>query len=79
MRILGIANIDAPSSSDAYDHASVFAAAGVDSKYRIAWVELNPEAKESASLAEIVIRNRDLATPRTFGSEKKARNWLLED
>jgi hypothetical protein len=76
--ILGIANIEAPTTYDAYDHAAILDAIDVSPNLHIAWVENNPAATEMAKLAEAVIRNRDLATGRVFGSTFKARRWLAE-
>lgn len=77
--ILGVADIESPPSSVAYDHASVFEFAGLSSDYRIAWVEQNPRAKDVASLTAAVVRNRGLATGQTFDSVRAARNWLTAD
>lgn len=76
--ILGIANIESPSNSDAYDHASIFDAIGMSPDFRIAWVENNATAVELAKLAEAVIRNRELAEGRVFGNAREARRWLAK-
>jgi hypothetical protein len=76
--ILGVANIDVRSSEHAYDHAAIFEAAGMTSEYRIAWVEINPSAQESAKLVEAIVRNRGLADSRVFDSVPEARRWLAE-
>ncbi|MDH3616422.1 MAG: hypothetical protein OEQ90_08100 [Gammaproteobacteria bacterium] len=76
--ILGVANIDVRSLEHAYDHAAIFEAAGMTSAYRIAWVEINPSAHESAKLVEAVIRNRGLADGRVFDGVREARRWLAE-
>jgi hypothetical protein len=76
--ILGVADIGVRSLEHAYDHAAIFEAAGMTSQYRIAWVETNPLAQESAKLVEAVIRNRGLADGRVFDSVREARRWLAE-
>ena len=76
--ILGVAEIEAPTSGDAYDHASILAIAGLNSDYRIAWVESNPQSRDTARLAEAVIRNRGLATGCMFDNVADARQWLAE-
>ena len=76
--ILGVAEIEAPTSGDAYDHASILALAGLNADYRIAWVESNPQSRDTARLAEVVIRNRGLATGCLFDNVADARHWLAE-
>ena len=64
--ILGIANLDRPLSlADAIDHQAIFLEAGVTIDYRIAWVQVNPDA-----------RNRGLLNGRVFADEFEARRWL---
>lgn len=76
--ILGIANITAPSKSNAYDHASIFEHTGMSPNFRIAWVEKNPTAMEMAKFAQAVIQNRGLGKARVFGNTSEARAWLAE-
>ena len=76
--ILGIADIEAPTNYDAYDHASIFDAIGISPELRIAWVENNRAAIEMARLAEAVIRNRGLAVGRVFGNVAEAQRWLAK-
>ncbi len=76
--ILGVANIGVRSSEHAYDHAAIFEIAGMTNEYRIAWVELNPESQESASLVETIIQNRGLAVSRVFDDIRAAKRWLSE-
>jgi hypothetical protein len=63
---------------DAYDRAAILAAAGVDHRYRIAWVQKNESSKEFLKLAEAVVRNRMLASARVFDSLAEAKRWLAE-
>ncbi len=76
--ILGVANIDDRSSEHAYDHAVIFELAGMTNEYRIAWVELNTESKETARLVEAIVRNRGLADGRVFDNIREAKRWLSE-
>ena len=76
-RVLGIANTSSPLSTvDAYDHAGLFEELGIDHRYRIAWVELNPEARDTVQFVETVLTNRDLPG-RLFETVAEAREWLL--
>lgn len=76
--ILGQSDTDDWSADDAYDHAAVFEAAGIDDRHRIAWVEKNDVARESIKLAEAVVRHRGLNTGRAFDSVAEASQWLTE-
>ncbi len=78
-RVLGIgASEEALPISDAFDHAELFADLGIDSRYRIAWVETNPEARSSVRFVEDVLYNRGLPG-RLFDSIENARRWLVDD
>ena len=77
--VLGIANTRRPLEViDAYDHARLFASLGIDERYRIAWVELNPQTTDIISFAETVLVNRSLPG-RLFPDATAARQWLLGD
>lgn len=76
--ILGIANINVRSREHAYDHAAIFEAAGISDKYRIAWVELNPDVIELGRLVEAIVRNRGLANGRVFENISAAKRWLAK-
>lgn len=78
-RVLGESETEQWQDSDAYDHASIFQAAGVSNRYRIAWVEKNPEARDSVRLAEAVVKNRGFEKARLFGSVAEAKRWLAEE
>jgi len=47
------------------------------SKYRIAWVESNPEAYESAYFLETYLRNHGFDA-RLFSDTANAKEWLLD-
>jgi len=76
--VLGIARSSTPQEAlDGYEHARLFRELGIDERYRIAWVELEPEAMDMASFIETVLVNRGLPG-RVFSSEADARTWLLD-
>jgi len=63
---------------DGFDFIEIFRDLGIDKKYRIAWVELNPEAVETVKFVETSLYNRALPG-RLFRSEDDARKWLLDN
>ena len=76
-RVLGVAETTEPlSTMDSFDHAELFRKLGINHRYRIAWVELNPDAYEATSFTETVLFNRGLPG-RLFSSVPHARHWLL--
>lgn len=75
--VLGIARTSTPQEAlDGYDHARLYRELGIDGRYRIAWVELEPDAIDMASFIETVLVNRGLPG-RVFENEADAREWLL--
>ena len=76
--VLGVSNLEPASASEAYNHAAIFEATGVDNGFNIAWVEENPATKEWIELAGAVVRNRGLTTARTFDSVADAKRWLAD-
>jgi len=78
-KVLGIAETTSPlATMDAYQHAELFNKLGIDHQYRIAWVELNPEAYEATQFAETVLSNRGLPG-RLFSDLSEAKQWLLNE
>ena len=76
-RVLGIGNTTKPQETmDGFEHARLWRELGIDSKYRIAWVELNPEAVDAVYFIETVLYNRGLRV-RLFPTEDEAKDWLL--
>lgn len=63
---------------DGYEHADLFNELGIDSRYRIAYAELNDENRAVARFVEDVLINRGLPG-RVFASEEEARKWLFSD
>ena len=76
--VLGIAETTVPiETSDALKIADVFGDLGIDAKFRIAWVEINPEAYRIAFFAESVLANKGFPGGRVFLDVAEAREWLL--
>ena len=76
-KILGIAKTTrSVGTIEAYNHAQLFHDLGITQKYRIAWVELNPEAQETVDFIETVLWNRGLPG-RVFFDILEAEKWLL--
>lgn len=75
--VLGIANSSRPiEAMESYEIPAVFREYRIDRRYRIAWVELNPDAVEVIELAADILANRDLPG-RLFATVDEARQWLL--
>jgi len=76
--ILGISeSISVMPVLDGYEHVNLFRDLGIDSKYRIAWVELNAAAHDTVSFVDTALFNRGLPG-RLFSSEAEAREWLFQ-
>jgi hypothetical protein len=76
--VLGIAETTIPiETSDALKIADVFGDLGIDAKFRIAWVEINPEAYRTAFFVESVLANKGYSGGRVFLDVAEAREWLL--
>lgn len=75
--VLGIANTSRPIEAiEGYELPGVFGAYNIDHRYRVAWVELNPEGVDIIDLATSILENRDLPG-RRFETVEEAREWLL--
>ena len=61
---------------EGYEHANLFEQLGIDTRYRIAWVEKNPEAYHAAYFIETVLFNRGFPG-RIFLDVAEAKEWLL--
>ena len=78
-RVLGIANTHTPVEPlEAYDVPRIYRDNNIDHRYRIAWVEKNPDAVDIIDLMESILSNRDLPG-RRFASTEEAREWLFGD
>ncbi len=77
--VLGIANTSTPVEAvDGYDLAALFRELNIGQNYRIAWVELDEDARDTAAFVQTVLANRGLPGL-LFDTEADARKWLLED
>ena len=77
--VLGIANSSKPiEAMEGYEIPAVFREYGIDRRYRIAWVELNPDGVDVIELTADILANRDLPG-RLFATVDEARRWLLGD
>ena len=61
---------------DGFDHIELFRELGINTKYRIAWVELNPDAMKTVKFVDAALFNRMLPG-RVFMTEDEARKWLF--
>jgi len=77
-RILGISDTTTPLEAvEGYDTARIFRDLKIDNRYRIAWVELNDDARNMTEFIATVLANRGLPG-RLFDTEEAAKKWLLE-
>ena len=77
--VLGVSNAPGPMPiTDGYDHADLFRGLGIVQKYRIAWAELNDEARVATEFVETVLSNRGLPG-KVFTNEEDARQWLFSE
>lgn len=77
--VLGEQHMDtAISTMDAWNHQTIFAEAGITSKFVIAWVDKNPKTFEHTEFIRTVLANRDIGYGKLFSDTEKAKNWLLE-
>lgn len=75
--VLGISeSITVMPVMDGFDHVELFRELGITTKYRIAWVELNPEALKTVKFVDAALFNRMLPG-RLFKTEDEAKTWLL--
>lgn len=75
--VLGIANTTEPIEAvEGYDLPGVFSEYNIDSRYRIAWVELNPDGVDVIDLVASILENRNLPG-RRFSTVDEATAWLL--
>ena len=61
---------------DGFDHVELFRELGINTKYRIAWVELNPAAIKTMKFVDAALFNR-LLPGRVFMTEAEATKWLF--
>jgi len=76
-KVLGVAESSkAVSIMEGFDHIALFRELGISTKYRIAWVELNPSAVKTLRFIDAALFNRMLPG-RAFRTEEEARSWLF--
>jgi hypothetical protein len=76
-KILGISHTTTPLEAvEGYDTARIFRELSIDSRYRLAWVETNPESRNMTEFIATVLANRGLPG-RLFDTEEEATEWLL--
>ena len=75
-KVLGVAETTSTLGiMDSMQHVDLFRNLGIDNKYRIAWVELNPSAYEATLFTEIVMSNPGLPG-KLFSDPEDAVQWL---
>ena len=79
LNILAISNSTPLETMDAFYHANILKEVGFTFKHRIAWVEMNPKAREMDKFIENVIVNRGVIQMKVFSNESEAKQWLLRN
>lgn len=75
--VLGVSESIKPISiMEGFEHIELFRELGINTKYRIAWVELNPAAVKTVRFVDAALFNRMLPG-RLFQTEEEARAWLF--
>jgi len=75
--VLGVARTTTPIEAvEGYELPTLFQELNVDNRYRIAWVELDDDARDVLSFVQTVLANRGLPGL-LFTTEDAAREWLL--
>jgi len=75
--ILGIAKTTTPIEAvEGYELPALFQELNIDQRYRIAWVELDEDARDVITFVQTVLANRGLPGL-VFDTEEEAREWLL--
>ena len=78
-RVLGVASTNTPIEAvEAYELPRIFRENNIDQRYRIAWVEQTPAARDTVSFAASILSNRDLPG-REFATVADAKAWLFGD
>ena len=75
--VLGIAKTTTPIEAvEGYELPALFQELNIDQRYRIAWVELDDDARDVITFVQTVLANRGLPGL-VFDTEEEAREWLL--
>ena len=76
-KVLGISeSLTVMPIMDGFDVVELFRELGINTKYRIAWVESNPDALKTMRFVDAALFNR-LLPGRLFMTEEEARKWLF--
>jgi hypothetical protein len=76
-KVLGVSHTTTPLEAvEGYDTARIFRDMNIDHRYRLAWVETNPESRNMTEFIATVLANRGLPG-RLFDTEEAASEWLL--
>ena len=75
--ILVKSNVTPLKTMDAYNQKDILIDSGFTYSHRIAWIELNPEAKKMDDFVENVLMNRRVIQAKVFSHESDAKQWLL--
>jgi len=77
-KVLGVAKTTTPVEAvEGYELPALFHELNIDQRYRIAWVELNEDARDVIEFIQTILANRGLPG-RAFDTEAEAHEWLLE-
>jgi len=80
--VLAVSNAPGPMPVlDGFEHARLFRDLHIDERYRIAWAELNDDARDATRFTETVLFNRGLSVGNieVFALEQDAIVWLLSN
>ena len=76
-KVLGISgSLTVMPIMDGFDHVELFRELGIDTKYRIAWVDSNPDSHKTLRFVDAALFNR-LLPGRLFMTEEDAKKWLF--
>ena len=64
------------STTDAWKHTEIFSELGINGKYKIAWVDLNPRSYQTTQFIRQALANRYLGYGKIFNDTEKAKSWL---
>ena len=78
-KVLGIADSSRPIEAvEGYEVPGVFRKHKIDERYRLAWVELNPEGVDVIDMTANILAERGLPG-HLFATEQEAREWLFNN
>lgn len=76
-KILGEQRLSQPLPLDAaYQHFSIFAKVGIDSRHKIAWVDTCDASRKVVEFISDLVGSRLFVTTKSFKSLEPAREWL---